>query len=177
MPFDDPPHDRQTDAVALELAGVQAPVVSYSATQAIAVVPQNATSGPIALTAAGQTGNSSAAFSVTSTGTGTATVTISGVQAEPSVVGQGYSVTAVVSAPGGTPTGTVFVADQNGNACAIELPGTGCFMPPPPSNAVGEVTIVAAYSGDTAYESAVSNSVEHRRPQGVVKNVCQMWCP
>jgi|GEM_PF-2299026 len=80
------------------------------------------------------------------------TVAITSVSGEPSIVNQPYSVQ--VSVTGNTipaPTGTITVGDQNGS-CTITLPATSCIMNGEP--VVGQVTLLAVYSGDSNYPSA-----------------------
>lgn len=66
--------------------------------------------------------------------------------------GVAFSVTATVApnAPaGGTPTGTITVSDGGTDQCAITLPATSCMLT---LNAIGSVTVTAAYGGDANYQ-------------------------
>lgn len=113
--------------------------------------------------------------SVTSTETGTnstpatANITVSKAatstaivsdSANPSVVGQPYTVTyaVTVSAPGaGTPTGTVTVSDGSGS-CVGTLPATSCVLT---SVAVGAKSLSATYNGSANFLSSVSATAAH----------------
>jgi hypothetical protein len=138
--------------------GTPATVTYISPVLLIVTVPQGATSGPVTATVDGQTSNAQN-FQVVTPGAGAVTVTITSVTPEPGIVNQTYTVNVTVAATSSlAPTGTLYVGSQT-SACFIDLPATSCTMPGEPT--VGEVTIVAAYSGDTNYQIAVSNSQYH----------------
>ncbi len=90
------------------------------------------------------------------------TVTITADTPDPSVFGQNYAVTAIVSVNspgGGTPTGTISVADGDANICNIILPATSCNLP---STSVGTSGIFATYTGNANFNaSPTSAGVSH----------------
>ncbi len=79
------------------------------------------------------------------------TVVINSDTPDPSVVGQGYTVTVTVSGGATTPTGTVTVSD-GGQSCPAPITlaaGTGsCILT---STSVGAKTLTATYSGDATH--------------------------
>ncbi len=92
------------------------------------------------------------------------TTTITSDNADPSVVGEVYTVnvTVAVVAPGmGSPTGTVLVGDGNGNMCTVMTLTAGanqstgnCMLA---STSVGGKTLTASYSGDGNFNPSVGN--------------------
>jgi hypothetical protein len=140
--------------------GVSAFVMQASATQLVALVPQGATTGPVSVTVAGQTGVSASSFTVVPIGTEAAEVAIASVSAEPSIVGQSFTIQIAVTpvSPGGpTPTGAVTVSDGV-HGCLIALPATTCTAM---QAEVGETTLFARYTGDETYAPADSPNFPH----------------
>jgi len=89
------------------------------------------------------------------------TTTITGVDPEPSVVGQPYEVrgTVTVEAPGsGTPTGTVVVDDGEGNTCAANLASDGTWSCILVSTSAGTKTLAAVYEGGENFEGSSSTT-------------------
>ena len=80
---------------------------------------------------------------------------------DPSVTGESYTAgfTLNVTAPGGgTPTGTVTVADGTGGTCTATLPATSCSIS---STSIGAKTLTFTYSGDANFNGS-SNTTGHQ---------------
>lgn len=83
---------------------------------------------------------------------------------DPSQVGQPYTVTAIVTSPSGTPTGTLTINDGLGNQCSDDTLSGGIGSCQLLSTSVGNKTLTATYGGsfthapssDTATHSVVA---------------------
>lgn len=96
--------------------------------------------------------------------TGSSTVTIVSDNADPSAVGDSYTVVVSVSGSGVTPTGTVIVNDGDGNSTSITLSaggGSGTIT----STSAGSKTLTANYGGDGNY-NAGSTTESHTVSKG-----------
>jgi hypothetical protein len=82
------------------------------------------------------------------------TTTITSITPEPSVTGQSYDVTVTVTAPSGTPGGTVDISDGDAGACTITLVGgTGtCSLT---SIAAFLHTVTASYAGTIVFGASL----------------------
>ena len=85
------------------------------------------------------------------------TTGITAILPEPSVVGQSYNIAVEVTAPSGTPGGTVDISDGDGATCVITLAaGVGnCSLA---SSAAGLHTISASYSGSLLFGASVDDT-------------------
>ena len=139
--------------------GTRAFVASAESTLLLVTIPPGATTGRVTVTTNDLTAISPSDFVVLQPGNGIAAIVITNVNGEPSIVNQPYTVSVTVSAVSPpAPTGTLLVGNGH-SGCFIDLPDTSCTMTG--ERSVGEVSLVAAYSGDANYQSAVSNSTEH----------------
>lgn len=89
------------------------------------------------------------------------TISITADSANPSVVGQPYSISyaVTVTAPGsGTPTGTVTVTDGI-TSCTGTLPATSCALT---GTSVGAKSVTATYNGSTNYSASASGTAAHQ---------------
>ncbi|HET6777722.1 MAG TPA: Ig-like domain repeat protein, partial [Gemmatimonadales bacterium] len=88
-----------------------------------------------------------AEHTVTPPPAGTST-SILGITPEPSDPGSEITVSFTVSSSGGTPTGSVEVADANGGGCSGSAPSGSCSYTP---NGSGNRTITATYGGNSSF--------------------------
>ncbi|MGB4988695.1 MAG: Ig-like domain repeat protein [Pyrinomonadaceae bacterium] len=88
------------------------------------------------------------------------TIAITGDTPDPTIIGQAYTVSWLVSvtAPGaGTPTGTVTVSDGT-DECSAPVGDGSCSLT---STTMGTKTLVAIYAGDANFAGSVSPGVSH----------------
>ena len=163
------PNNASSNAVTFN--GVPAFVSQTSATQLVALVPDDATTGPISVSVAGQIGISSSSFTVVPNGAEMADVAIVSVSPEPSIAGQPFTMQISVtpeSPSGPTPTGAVTVSDGV-HGCMIILPATSCSTM---QSEVGEIILYAWYTGDQNYASAYSEKFPHITNPVVPTEIC-----
>jgi len=88
---------------------------------------------------------------------GSTTTTITGDSPDPSVVGQGVTVSFSVTSPGGTATGDVTVSDGTDSCIGTVAAGT-CALTP---TTAGAKTLTATYAGDANFGGSTSTGVAH----------------
>lgn len=104
-------------------------------------------------------GNNSASATATVAQSST-TVTITGHTPDPSMLGQGVTVSyavAVVAPGAGTPTGMVTVSDGS-TSCVASVAAGSCTLQP---NSAGPKLLTASYSGDASFSASSSAGVAH----------------
>ncbi|MFN8532106.1 MAG: Ig-like domain-containing protein [Dehalococcoidia bacterium] len=108
---------------------------------------------------------SPAAFSLTNLIRQTTTSISSG--PNPSLVGAMVTVTASVTASGGTPGGTIAINADTGESCQVAAPGGSCTLT---LNSLGVRTLTASYGGDTqhAQSSAQTSQVVTQSGGGTI---------
>jgi len=142
-------------------------LVSYaSSTQVIASVPSGATSGPIAVVVNGVIAIGSPSFNVVSAGSHAANLSVVGIEPEPSIVNQVYTVQLAINGGAGMPTGTIVVFDGF-DTCAIDLPNNSCTLPG--STVPGDLSVTAYYYGDSNYQIARTSRKHVVNPPGMTE--------
>ncbi len=86
------------------------------------------------------------------------TTTITAHTPDPSVTGQGISVSFSVTSAGGTPTGSVTVSDGAGATCNNLVSAGSCTLTPATA---GAKSLVATYAGDGNFGGSISPAVGH----------------
>lgn len=89
------------------------------------------------------------------------TTAITGDTPDPSMIGQNYQVSVLVSSTSGTPGGSVVVDDGGGNSCNITLNASGSGSCAMASTSVGTKTLTASYQGSIAHAPS-SGSANHQ---------------
>ncbi len=113
--------------------------------------------GPGATSPAGGAGTGSGSGSGTGSNITSTPVTITLAASSTSVTaGQAVTITATVSTPVGTPTGTVTLYDNSVALATIPLPPSGQIAYSTTALAAGANTLTATYSGDASYAQSIS---------------------
>ncbi len=86
------------------------------------------------------------------------TTTVTGHTPDPSVTGQGISVSFSVVSTGGTPSGSVTVSDGAGATCNSSVAAGSCTLTP---TTAGAKSIVATYAGNGNFGGSISPAVAH----------------